>query len=46
MYSEKDITWSSIEKEYDYNKVVWNTQKNGIPVYTLFDKHGNKITIL
>ena len=45
MYSEMDITWSSIEKHYKYNKVMWNAQKNGIPIYTLFDENDNKIEI-
>jgi hypothetical protein len=45
MYSEKDLTWSSIENNYKYNKVIWFTQKNGIPVYALFDENGEKIDI-
>ena len=44
-YSETDIMWSSIEKDYSYKKVIWSTRKNGIPVYALFDKDGNKIDI-
>ena len=45
IYSEGDITWSSIERHYDYSKVRWNTQKNGIPIYALFDEDDNKIDI-
>ena len=33
-YSEKDVTWSSIEKDVPYAKVIWSTQKNGIPKFT------------
>ena len=35
IYSENDVTWSSIEKDYEYNKVVWGMCDNGIPKYTL-----------
>lgn len=45
MYNETDVTWSSIEKCYSYGKVVWYTQSNGIPRYTLFDEDGNKINV-
>lgn len=45
MYSEVDLTWSSIEKYYQYGKVVWLTRQNGIPIYTLLDDDGNKISI-
>jgi len=44
-YSEVDVTWASIEKKYDYDKVTWNTLNNGIPTYSLFDADGNKIKI-
>ena len=39
-YGEEDITWSSIEKYYKYDKVVWSVRDNGIPIYALMD--GNK----
>ena len=45
MYNEKDITWSSIEKYYNYSKVKWSIQKNGIPKYTFFDENDNEIEI-
>ena len=32
-----EITWSSAEKDYEYGKVVWSIDKNGIPRYTLMD---------
>jgi S-adenosylhomocysteine hydrolase len=38
VYGEADVTWSSIEKCYSYDKVVWSVDKNGIPVYALLDK--------
>ncbi len=44
-YSEVDITWSSIERYVPYNRVVWHTQKDGIPVYSFFDENSNKIDI-
>jgi len=45
MYSETDITWSSIEKYYPYSKVNWFVEKNGIPRYVLLDENGEKINI-
>ena len=27
------VTWSSIESDYVYEKVIWNTDKNGIPKF-------------
>jgi len=45
MHIETDTTWSSIEGRYSYSKVVWNFQKNGIPVFTLLDENGDKISI-
>ena len=45
MYSGEDLTWASIEKNYKYDKVTWNTLNNGIPTYSLFDADGNKIKI-
>ena len=35
-YSEVDITWSSIEKDVSYNRVVWEIDKDGIPRYTFY----------
>lgn len=46
MYNENDITWSSIEKHYPYNKVTWHVEKNGIPSFKLYDKVGRKIDIV
>jgi hypothetical protein len=45
MYDETDLTWSSVERYYKYDKVTWSIRKNGIPVYTLEDKNGKKIKI-
>ena len=45
IYSEKDITWASIEKYIPYSEVVWGESKDGIPVYTFFDKNHKKIDI-
>ena len=45
IYSEGDITWSSIEKDISYSKVVWSIQDNGIPIYALLDGEGEKIGI-
>ena len=25
------VSWSSIEMNYDYEKVIWHTDKSGIP---------------
>ena len=44
-YDETDLTWSSVERYHKYEKVVWSIRQNGIPVYTLLDKKGNKIGI-
>ena len=40
-----NVTWSSAEKNYQYDMVMWYTDKNGIPRYILFDKVYNKINI-
>lgn len=45
VYSEDDITWSSIEKYIPYSKVEWTTNKNGISSYKLFDEKGKRIYI-
>ena len=45
MYSEVDLTWSSMERLYDYSRVTWTTERNGIPRYTFFDKNGKQIEI-
>lgn len=44
-YSEVDITWSSIEKYIPYKNVVWGVEKNGTPVYIMYDDNGEKIDI-
>lgn len=44
-YSEEDITWSSIEKYYKYDKVVWHIRENGIPTYALMDEKGKRIKV-
>ena len=31
-----DETWSSVERTYSYDKVVWEMQKNGIPKFSLY----------
>ena len=45
IYSEEDITWSSIEKCIPYHKVEWTANKNGISSYKLFDEEGKRIYI-
>lgn len=44
-YSEVDVTWSSIEKDYQYDKVVWTLMSNGIPKFTLIDENNQRIEI-
>lgn len=44
-YSEVDVTWSSIEKDYQYDKVVWTWMSNGIPKFTLLDENNQRIEI-
>ena len=44
-YSEADITWSSIEKYVPYKEVIWVVEKNGIPLYTMYNYNGEKIDI-
>ena len=44
-YSEVDVTWSSVERCYQYHKVIWTTRSNGIPKYTLLDENDRKIII-
>lgn len=43
VYSEEDVTWSSIEKYINYSSVRWTVDKNGIPVYIFMDENGKKI---
>ena len=43
IYSEDDITWSSIEKYIPYSKVEWSTNKNGISTYKFFDEEGSDL---
>lgn len=45
IYSEEDITWSSIEKYIPYAKVEWYTNKNGIATYKFIDEYGKKIDV-
>ena len=45
IYSECNVTWASIENYIPYSRVFWSVCKNGIPVYTFFDKDGKKIDI-
>jgi S-adenosylhomocysteine hydrolase len=45
VYGEADVTWSSIEKYYSYDKVTWSVDKNGIPVYSLLGENNQKIKI-
>ena len=45
IFSEEDITWSSIEKHIPYKKVLWTVQKNGIPTYTFIDENDKKMDI-
>ena len=45
MYSEGDITWSSIERYYSYKKVNWTMNKEDIPRYILIDENDKKIDI-
>lgn len=45
IYNETDLTWSSVEKYYDYERVIWSVRENGIPVYTLEDNNGKKIKL-
>lgn len=32
------VTWSSIEMYHDYDKVVWHTDKSGIPRFKFLTK--------
>ena len=45
IYSEDNITWSTIEKYIPYTKVIWTTNKQGISTYKLLDKNGKEIDI-
>ena len=45
MYSEVDLTWSSTEGYYKYDKVTWSMSKDGIPRFSLIDENGEKISI-
>ena len=45
IYSEEDITWSSIEKYVPYDKVRWCVRKDGIPVYNFFNEKDERIYI-
>lgn len=37
IYSENIVTWSSIEKDVPYTKVIWTVGKDGIPIYTFIN---------
>ena len=41
MYSDLNVTWSSIEKDVDYKLVVWSMDDNGIPKFKFFDENYN-----
>jgi hypothetical protein len=45
IYSEDDVSWSSIESIIPYAKVEWYIHKNGLSTYKFFDKDGKKIDI-
>jgi hypothetical protein len=45
IYSEEDVTWSSIERYYDYSKAVWSVGKDGIPRYVLLDENHDRINV-
>ena len=45
IYSEEDITWSSVEKYVPYARVNWHINENGIPTYEFFDEFYNKIDV-
>ena len=45
MYKEEDLTWSSVEKDVSYEKVVWHLRDNEIPKYTFLDKDGKKLRL-
>ena len=34
MYSGMNVTWSSIEKDVSYTKVIWSVDDNGIPFFS------------
>ena len=33
------VSWSSIEMNYDYEKVIWHTDKSGIPRFKFVVKN-------
>ena len=37
IYSEADATWSSIERDVPYIKVIWSMGNNGIPKYQFIE---------
>jgi hypothetical protein len=45
IYSEDNITWSSVEKDVSYYKVIWSTDRNGIPTYKLLNEKDKRIDI-
>ena len=45
IYSEEELTWSSVERHYKYDRVTWSVRENGIPIYTLLDKNNKKIKV-
>lgn len=38
IYSEENVTWSSVENKISYDKVIWYVRKNGIPVCMFFNE--------
>ena len=46
VYSESDITWSSIEKDVPYSKVIWSVSKDGIPRYTFLNENNERIEVV
>lgn len=43
MYSEVNVTWSTIENLYEYAKTKWTMDGNGIPRFVFLNQNGDKI---
>lgn len=39
VYSGNNVTWSSIEKDIPYTKVVWSMGSDGIPIFILINEN-------